>query len=258
MLFGPIQSFYDNILKNVQSDRRSKEYEDRFVVFLDILGMRSKLKELSYTDMIKAYNTIESVFRLYDNMGIVSAGKFTDYTNITIMSDSIVISHPAKNDQSFASIVGFSLCMMQTILFSISRVEPVFFRGGISRGLLYHDNLCVFGPALVSAYELEKNHANNMRVIADESITTSKLYKNYLLKNPGIFIKDNDGYPFLNFLLNPNGAQTMRTDLKQFVRSKIAELTECHDEDSEKLLSKMKWCNHYLKNIDNETLFDKP
>ncbi len=197
-LKGPITEIKSSVAQKYSQD----DYNECYVAFLDIMGMKNLLKK-DYPDIRKIFNTIESAFTLYGNIGVSGTGNFISENQIrvTIMSDSVVISIKKETPHSFSKIIGFSSYIIKEMVDALE--TPVFIRGGISSGLLSHTNFCVFGPGLVNAYQLENEKANYMRCIIDKSIYNTKDFVDYLNKNTSI-IKDEDNFYFIDFINDGN------------------------------------------------------
>lgn len=89
------------------------------------------------------------------------------------ISDSIVVSIKKAEKGSFTKILAF-LYTIQSLLIK----EGIILRGAISIGELYHKDNIVFGPALVQAYELERDSAIYPRCIILKSTLDTCLQTN--------------------------------------------------------------------------------
>lgn len=81
-----------------------------------------------------------------------------------------------------------------------------FLRGGLSLGQVYVDDAIVFGPALLSAYELENETARDPRIVigdlVSEAIDEHISYYGKPESAPQVrdFLRDRDGQIFINYL----------------------------------------------------------
>jgi hypothetical protein len=114
------------------------------------------------------------------------------------MSDAIVLSIDCHIEQSFSKLIGFSSYLIQNF---ISALEfPVFLRGGITRGKIFHDGSTVFGPGLVGAYTLENEIARSMRCIISESLKSDPSFVDYIRTAGSALKRDpEDGIHFIHF-----------------------------------------------------------
>lgn len=138
------------------------KYENRYVLFLDILGFK-KLIQDTETDL-----TQDKANDLYSALSIIQGFKIGEAIiprNVTQFSDSIVISF---NDDNKLELIHLFDEIIGLLMEMIGR--GIVFRGAISYGKFFHDNKILFGPALVDAYEAETNAAIYPRVILDKSI----------------------------------------------------------------------------------------
>lgn len=116
-------------------------------------------------------------------------------------SDSIVIS--TTNDQlGLKEIVRIGSLVCRYFLY-----YNILTRGGITKGKLYDDSRTVFGPALIRAYEIEKEIAVYPRILVDRS-----LYQEVeaLSHHESYFRQDFDAQYHLDMLkLGPLGTGSM-------------------------------------------------
>lgn len=143
-------------------------YEDRLVVFLDILGFKNivqrSINNENLVGLIKSvaeFNIKLQFATFASNKGINN--EFPYGIQVTVFSDSIVISCPVLS----GGIGYFLLCVASHCL-AINRLG-FFVRGGITYGKLYHNGNVCFGPAMNRAYELESHLAIYPRVLIDAS-----------------------------------------------------------------------------------------
>ena len=152
-------------------------YQDRVVIFIDILGFKELLNETTdkegndniegINNLIEAYNTIRDVWDLdrIDKDSIILKKTSKQSKQITIFSDCIVISFPAREkSEIFYTLLEVKWMILRLI------TKKILCRGAISYGKLLHNDRFIFGPALVEAYILESKAANYPRVILDRSI----------------------------------------------------------------------------------------
>lgn len=144
-----------------------KDYEDRIVAFIDILGFSNMVnqsgndvKRLRY--LTSAMDRFHNILWSWEADGCYSSFAFTQF------SDSIVISAIADTPDSFE--------MLQQLLSGIMMLAEeygILVRGGITRGLLIHDDTLLVGPAMVEAYHMESQCAIYPRIILDDSLKKS-------------------------------------------------------------------------------------
>lgn len=204
-------------------------YEKRIVLYLDILGFKSKVDESTsnyemFKSIHKALNNIYSD-RIKNYQGPM---KGVDYgTHISVFSDNIVMSEPYEREGSFYGFVHSVYWLVNEILW-----DGFLVRGAITIGDLYHDDKVIFGPALNKAYQMESELAIYPRVIIsqDDFVTGLKraLYGDvdeeakYL---DHILSIDEDGFIYLNNITKKHefDDNEVYIDLLIKLRSKIVE-----------------------------------
>ena len=172
----------------VEEDRK---YEMRYCAFLDILG---------FTELIASIGKAEIGFEVVRNLlkKIHEPSKFdsagTADFRATTVSDAIALS-------SSFSATGLAI-LVETIrrLMLGALEEGYFMRGGLCRGMLYHDNDTVFGDAFIKAYRLESSVARYPRVMV-----TKQVYDEAIISNVAGYLKTNisqaeDGPYFVDVL----------------------------------------------------------
>lgn len=158
-------------------------YEDRIVLFLDILGFKKIINEtLSKEEEI--FDKTQFIIETINEMVEISelAPKETS-KNVTQFSDSIVISFK-QNDIKEIPKLFYNLQRLIANLLS----REILCRGAVSYGKLYHKDNLIFGPALVDAYETESQAALYPRVILDKSVIEVMKY-HYTFENDNFFRK---------------------------------------------------------------------
>lgn len=181
------------------------DYEDRIVVFMDMLGFKNLINntmlDINYKSQVfKVMNIIKDIeSRNYNGvLRLDEIGK-----EVTVFSDSIVISYPC----SLASALYYIL--IDIIHIQIDLIcNGILLRGGIAIGKLYHKGNIVFGPAMIQAYLLESEKAKTPRIIIEPksvqfgiNVLPKINYKDYEHDAIyGLLKKDSDGHLFINFL----------------------------------------------------------
>lgn len=151
------------------------EYTSGYVAFIDILGFSTFVStEDNGEKTAELFSFINKFCYLFNSSEKLKI-------NVSFFSDSIVIT--AEELTSLIPPIYIAESYLQAHL-------GLLFRGGVAFGKYYHQNGVTFGPAVISAYQLEKK-ANYSRIIIDPDITTNKDTDAY-------FFKDIDGYTCIN------------------------------------------------------------
>ena len=142
------------------------------VAFVDILGYKSICTEKCAEENLKKIHRALAQSREY-----VDPKHDTFYNPdrkdsfaFSAHSDSIIIGYPILHNlrkkepsETFKKIARLQMNLA---------LEGFFIRGGISIGEIYMDNIIVFGPAFIEAYEAEKNTASVPRIVLADSART--------------------------------------------------------------------------------------
>jgi len=145
-------------------------YQNRFIAFLDILGF-SEL--IGRTATVPPEISIESIIAALDVPGPAEEGQLVIGTvgdisksdhKMAQFSDSIIIS----TESTKAGLLHL-VNHIERIAFSFLKIGFLC-RGGISKGLLYHEKNNAFGPAMLEAYHLESKQAIYPRIILSKGV----------------------------------------------------------------------------------------
>ncbi len=174
-----------------------KYYKKYLLAYLDIMGFKDKIQE-----SIKSREEQSGIYQLlsvhdYYTKLVNKEGKqhFPGRPNSIAFSDNIVINIEGFSNKLFNQFIHvITFFQWQTIDFYS------FLRGAIVYDNHYQDKRVFFGPAIVRAYEMEKNDANWPRVIIDNEIINklSPNNKRYLFKLA--LTKDAKGIVFIDYL----------------------------------------------------------
>ena len=137
-------------------------YEERIVLFLDILGFKELIKE-SVEDSAK-FQKIQTCIKVIRN--VFNITQKSNERTITQFSDSLVVSFKITEKGEVALLLNKTQELIRNLI-----LKGFVCRGGIAKGELIHNNTFLFGPAFNESYKLESGLAIFPRVIiADQSI----------------------------------------------------------------------------------------
>ena len=184
------------------------KYHKRILAFIDILGFSEMVnntidkedKEINdKTDII--YNFFEDAQKLLNRS--YNNNKETDSRVVNHFSDSIVISYLETEEG------GVFRCFTDVIFLLLTALhKKILLRGSIVCDWLFHENNKIFGPALVKAYNIEKNIAIYPRVVFNkELLDIANMYPaNWINKSDRntisneLITKDFDGLYYFDYI----------------------------------------------------------
>lgn len=176
--------------QNCNQSNQNTQYKQSIVVFLDILGFKSKIKNSCGAEEIArvlrsmaAWNTTDGINA--ETVGLKDAfynsSKFTNSSldiakieselRISYFSDTLVLTLPYDNID-FLDKLNLLIWKTAQLMGDCAMAES-FIRGGIAIGQMYHEKNIFFGKAYLDAYELESEVANYPRVIFSAEIMSA-------------------------------------------------------------------------------------
>lgn len=209
-------------------------YQNRFVLFLDILGFKKIIEKTIEKEEDKPLeiDNLYAVLKMINGTAINKSN--IESRKATQFSDSIVVSFHEDDSGEFLNLLDDISKLLFQLVF-----KGIICRGAIAYGKFIHDNNFLFGPALNEAYETESKAAMYPRIILDKSIT-KLLKEKKILKNKGnefldsrieeYLQEDLDDKLFLDYFYNPVNLigdnnlyleylETMRTHISNGSRS---------------------------------------
>ncbi|MEX0723503.1 MAG: hypothetical protein WD053_06490 [Gracilimonas sp.] len=164
------------------------------------------MKQTTDTDGNEINNKVREIGNLLQLLPIKmkSFGNSNSARQITQFSDSIVVSFQLTDKNAFIQLLDD---IMQIVVNFILKGYLV--RGGITYGKLLHEENIVFGPAMISAYELESKIAIYPRIIFDKELVEElinngdfalKSLFNDEIESTYFWKEDFDGKYYLNYM----------------------------------------------------------
>ncbi len=255
-----------------QNSQQGK-YENCYVAFLDILGLKNKVAE-SVNDEQKLKTLIESIEEYCKISGIETkqTGKSDLNIKIRFFSDSLVFF--MRQDGDISQML-FLIRFIQDQLWG----KGLCLRGGITLDeMFWCDNKNItIGPGLVEAYKLENEIAIYPRIIISENLY-DRIKDNHVgpfganenLKLDSLIKEDNDGLFFLD-LLNKNinrpeneklkiednsfyiKYENHSEDKRRDILSAVDNTIKNNISDKPKIQQKYKWLKSYMNSSRAET-----
>ena len=178
-------------------------YENRVVIFLDILGFQKIIqstvdKDIDRPEKIKLI--YDALYKMREYLGVDNDEQTTK--RVTQFSDSVIISfHESDEGKVLYVLNDIQLLLIELI------GKGILVRGGISYGKMYHDDKFAFGPAFIDAYLTESKAALYPRVILDQKIVDIGKRHHQIYGNPteekqnilSLITKDTDGMYYIDY-----------------------------------------------------------
>lgn len=197
------------------------EVKPHVILFLDILGYKnlignslSEKDENEYLTEIHGLMSALSSFIEKRNQQLDQSNKW--HLNLsrfryTIFSDNILFFAPYDSEIDMSNLYSNLIYGLSEFLFQYVK-DDIFFRGAITKGLLFYDEQLhfVFGSGLIRAYELESNIAVYPRIIIDDCLKPSPIlvgwaqdtdnnwYVDYMTLAYSLLCDDRNGTPLMS------------------------------------------------------------
>lgn len=154
-----------------------EHYPIRVVALIDILGFkaaleRSETDEAEYSRILETLEALRSVFLSpRDQIDMATDVKFNADTQITQVSDSLLISRPIDEIGGLHEML--SDC---TIAIHVLIKHGFLSRGAITLGRLYHKNTILFGRAFMDVFEAEKHQKRPIVTFPKELFELARVF----------------------------------------------------------------------------------
>jgi hypothetical protein len=183
---------------------KTMDYEDRLIIYLDILGFSSFV---NYTTLTKL-NTLEKIKKIDMFLSMLKKFFYIDKKNINVSSTRQVTSF------SDLIVISINLKEIDNLDYEISEVfylllnslcQGFLLRGAIVYGKLIHTYDSIFGTGLIDAYNKERTIAKYPRVIIDDVIISDlhdlqnrEKYGDIKRDTDDFISRDSDGLYFID------------------------------------------------------------
>lgn len=148
-------------------------YEQRVVLFLDILGFKELIQANREADVWRALQATKQA----------GERRFHGATHmrLTAFSDSVVVSDLVADGFGFIRVTQYASYLAWQLL-SLG----ILTRGAVAHGNLHHDDGIVFGPALVKAYAMESKQAIYPRILVTTEVKSGYLEHHFATRPPAL------------------------------------------------------------------------
>lgn len=207
-------------------------YEDRFCLFLDILGFKSHVDEtvkestdggrnMTFRRLLSVLNKISMQVGYRSGIADANGTMRLSSRQVTQFSDSVIISYRQDERGGVADILYDVLNLQLNLIHA-----GILVRGAIVAGKLHHDEKTVFGPALNDAVELEKLAMYPRVVLDNEVLDLAGLKRpSYQIRKPytsrtisSLITQDLDGLFYLDyFAVHPDDFNEQWDEMRDYL-----------------------------------------
>lgn len=243
---------------------RDIEYENRFVAFVDVMGVKNYIRESNDPNELKLFSQL---MHMYANQPFAD-GK----VNVTMFSDCMyLIAEEQCLDQLICLLANFAYNLLvnrenYTTVNSDGSIDSSIIwrcfklRGGITYGkvisldeeaqrknLPYSFNM-VLGPAALDAYKLESTKAVYPRIIVDDDFLKHCTEKSVSLERYYLSRDTESDYYYLDFWdYMFKGKCGSNNFLEECIEYTKKELKEAKEKSNPKLVGQIYWYLDYLE-----------
>ncbi len=168
-------------------------YENAIVTFIDILGFGAFVLNSTAEETARVIESVEYFTNPHKRFSDADEGAYEPIVHI--FSDTIIRIRPVERDDNRRYRIGLLFHELLDIVHIQGELiaHGVILRGAVSFGQIFASETRLFGPALIRAYELEKNCAIYPRVIIDPAVLT-EFEQNVLLRSQDNRFEDEFNY----------------------------------------------------------------
>ncbi|CTQ31298.1 hypothetical protein [Jannaschia rubra] len=241
----------------------SEILEERFVVFIDILGFGAMVRQAARDPDGEMANRVAAALKVIEDLGqsrgdIVFPSKSNSDFHSHAFSDCIVMSVVPS-----AEVVAELFVVLAKLTLDLMEIG-VWIRGGMSHGLISKTRTTPWGPAIVEAYEVESKLAINPRIAMGKSAVEFVNRAATGVQKDDRLVRDDDGVwslePFV--WVRSDAREKLPYLTKEKARRIKSELESAHEGvvDSPRIFSKIEWLRErwdsQLKPKDGVPIFD--
>jgi hypothetical protein len=240
--------------------KRNLNYAPHLVTYLDIMGFRAMVADKSPNYISRVIRLVKEAFEPDSQL----KKKFEE--NYVNFSDLIVHAIPLNSRANIEHRSGMVFSRVVEIVHGQARLinDGIVIRGALSFGGMEKSYNVLFGPALISAYDLEQHAARVPRIVVDPALL-KEFKDNPLLRlrhyeHDAEYVskflrKDADGFDFVDYL---GGLvhEVESADYLDFMRrhKSLVEERLLEFKSNGAILAKYTWMKNYHNEIVNERI----
>lgn len=148
-------------------------YKESIITFIDILGFRDIVQnKKKHDEILRILKATNKFFRYGTEVPEDPDSYGARFINF---SDSIVRTLPINSETNILCRIGILFLELIHLLHAQCELLQygIFVRGAMTIDLIYHDESLIFGPGLISAYDVEQCAALYPRIVIDPKVLAS-------------------------------------------------------------------------------------
>jgi hypothetical protein len=205
--------------------KRYLRYQRHVVTYIDIMGFRQLVVKESPNIISRAIRQVQQITAPTTQTTKHFGENYVNFSDLIVHTTSLDRRTQNGLEDILREIKHIAL--VQAVLIE----KWLLLRGAITVGEMERSYGVLFGPGLISAYELERDHAQFPRIIVDDRLLTLIKSKGSLKELSDCTRRDDDGLVFIDYLGLMQ--RSLNNDLKSFHR-----LVETHKALIERNLTK--------------------
>jgi len=235
---------------------RIEDYENRLVAFIDVLGFKRLVTDISQNK--QSFDSIADLLGFMKQAEENVRQQETYFKDVmesleaTAISDSLIISARFDPEQPL-DILAF-LYYIKSLQAKFLGEYKTLIRGYVCAGMMYHQDNVLFGKPYIRAYEAEKD-VNGPKVAIDpdlESLIEQAESETKFTDEKELTRRDEDGWWFINYLQDPNKHKGNTSPYCYY----LPEITEWLWKELRtqrgRTLEKYKWLYNYIDSLIRE------
>jgi hypothetical protein len=175
--------------------KRYLRYQPHLVTYIDILGFRELVQQKSPNIISWAIRQVQQITAPNVHTNQHKDESYVNFSDLIVHTIPLGQQNQDSSEEILLSEIRY-LAMVQAVLIE----KGLLLRGAITIGEMERSYGVLFGPGLISAYELERDHAKYSRIIVDNQLLESIKSKRSLKVLSNCIRLDDDGLVFLDYL----------------------------------------------------------
>lgn len=228
--------------------KRNLKYSPHLITYIDILGFRELVVEKSPNFISKAIRRV--IETTAPDAQILKANRenYISFSDLIVHTVPILSPSNKQNPEGLVFLEINNLALAQAALIE----EGLLVRGAITIGMLERTYGVLFGPGIISAYELEREQAQFPRIVVDsdlvEALKTTSLLRAHSYEEEMEYIskwikRDDDGVIFVDYLGGMEDSEDFFGILQ--THRDLIEKNMSKFRENKRVLSKYLWLKKY-------------